>query len=361
MVKYCYIHIPFCKNICSYCDFCKLFYEEDLVNSYLLHLEKEIKKIYQGESLKTIYIGGGTPSCLSLKQLEKLFSILDHLKKEETIEYTIECNFNTITEEKLKLFQKYGVNRLSFGLESISTKNLKVLERVEDKNQITGVINLCHQLGFSNINIDIMYAIPNETLSLLEKDLEFVLSLNPTHISTYSLIIEPHTKLGIKKLPLIEEEMDYNMYQMICQKLEKDYIHYEISNFSKEGYQSIHNLCYWKNENYYGFGLGAASYLNSCRMRNTRSMTKYLQDVYILEYEYLEKFDIMSYEMILGLRLLEGVSKDEFQKKYHEKIEDVFQVEELVSKKFLCIDKNIYIPKDKIYVSNEILMNFLKE
>ncbi|MCI8347549.1 MAG: radical SAM family heme chaperone HemW [Bacilli bacterium] len=361
MMENCYIHIPFCSHICSYCDFCKLLYHEELVDQYLIHLEKEIKEVYRGETLETIYIGGGTPSSLTVNQLERLLCSLDILNQSQKIEYTIECNFESMTEEKLKLFKKYGVNRLSFGLESIHSKNLKFLERKASKDEIREMIHLCKLYGFYNINIDLMYAIPNESLEELAQDIAFVLSLEPTHISTYSLIIEPHTKLFINHTNYIDEDLDSKMYQLICNQLGDVYIHYEISNFCKKGYESIHNLCYWKNKNYYGFGLGASSYIGSRRIHNTRSIRKYLDDQYILDYEKLKKSDIMSYEMILGLRLLEGVSKEEFRKKYHQDIKQVFPIERLLSQNLICDNGNIYIPVDNMYISNEILVNFLKE
>lgn len=360
MIKNCYIHIPFCDKICSYCDFCKLIYHEKFVNPYLIQLEKEIHSIYQKETLDTIYIGGGSPSSLSFEQLEQLFKILDVLKKNKNIEYTIECNFDNITEEKLKLFKKNGINRLSFGLESTISKNLKVLDRTISKSKVTHVIKLCRKLGFDNINIDLMYAIPDEDLNDLESDIDFVLSLEVEHISTYSLIIEEHTKLFINKTNYIKEDLDYEMYQLICNRL-NNYKHYEISNFAKDGYYSKHNLCYWKNKNYYGFGLGASSYIKNKRITNTRSINNYLKDNYILECEKLKKSDTMVYEMILGLRLLDGVNKEDFYSKYKKDIYEVFQIEELIRKKLL-IDNgtNIFIKSDQLYISNEILVSFIK-
>ncbi len=362
-MKHCYIHIPFCQNICSYCDFCKVLYNEELVNKYLLYLEREINSIYKNDILDTIYIGGGTPSSLNVKQLDKLLKILTKLKQSKTIEYSIECNFSSITLEKLNLFKKYGINRLSFGLESINSKNLKILERTESKRQIIKIIELCKKLGFTNINIDLMYAIPKESIKDLQADLDFILALDVSHISTYSLIIEPHTKLAINRVNYIDEDLDYKMYQLICKNLADNYDHYEISNFAKKGFQSKHNLCYWQNKNYYGFGLGASSYIGTTRINNTKSLTKYLQDKYILNYENLTKNDIMSYEMILGLRLLQGINKDQFKEKYAKDIYDAFPIiNNLLNKNLLVDDGNsIYIKEDKVYVSNEILINFIKE
>ncbi len=361
MIKSCYIHIPFCNTICSYCDFCKLLYNEKIVDSYLEHLEKEIRSIYKNEILDTIYIGGGTPSSLNLYQLDKLFNILNILKKSDNIEYTIECNFDSITIDKLKLFKKYGINRLSFGLESTIKNNLDILERNISKNMVRKTIKQCRSLGFNNINIDLMYAIPNENIIDLEKDIDFILSLDVEHISTYSLIIEEHTKLYINNTNYISEDLDYEMYKLICNKL-NNYNHYEISNFAKEGYYSRHNMCYWKNRKYYGFGLGASSYILDKRINNTKSINKYLEDKYIFDYEKLNKSDIINYEMILGLRLIEGINKEEFYLKYNKNINDLYDLEKLTSQG-LIVDNgiNIYIPLDKLYISNEILVNFIKE
>ena len=362
-VSSCYIHIPFCNRICSYCDFCKLFYNDKLVDKYLESLEKEVKKIYKGEVLNTIYIGGGTPSALSLKQLQRLLEMIKSLNRSSSCEFSIECNFDSINKDKLLLLKKYGVNRLSFGLESIDKNNLHKLGRNEDIEKTRSVINLCHLLGFNNINIDLMYAIEGENINTLDKDLDFILSLGVTHISTYSLIIEEHTKLYIDKAQYISEDLDYEMYKHICEKLKKyGYKHYEISNFAKDGYYSKHNLCYWHNEEYYGFGLGASSYLNDIRSTNTRSITKYLQGNMISSYEKLSKSDKIDYEMILGLRLLDGVSKRGFEDKYDISLDDVYNIDNLIENGDIISSSDyIKIPEDKLYVSNEILINFIEE
>lgn len=363
MIKNCYIHIPFCKTICSYCDFCKVFYNSKQVNEYLKSLEKEIDSIYKGEELETIYIGGGTPSSLSIVELQKLFKILQKLKKAKDCEFTIECNFSTITEEKLLLFKKNGVNRLSFGVESISSKNLKKLERNEDINQINDIISLSRKLGFDNINLDIMYAIPGETLDDLKKDLDFIVSLKPNHISTYSLIVEENTKLALNKnIDYIDEDLDFSMYKIICERLNENYCHYEISNFAIDGYQSKHNLCYWNNKEYYGFGVSAASYINDLKATNTKSITNYIKGKYNYLEEYITKEDKMSYEMILGLRLLRGVSKKNFVEKYGVEIDEYFDIDFLVKNNLLCEnDDYFYINEDKLYISNEILLRFIEE
>ena len=358
-MKSCYIHIPFCNNICSYCDFCKMYYDSNLVDKYLDELEKEINSIYKNEELDTIYIGGGTPSCLNINQLERLFKITDRLNKSKDIEFTIEGNFESTNYDKLSLYKKHGVNRLSFGLESINKDNLKFLNRENNLEQIENIINISRELGFNNINIDLIYAIPNEDLKILEDDLDYILNLDVEHISTYSLIIEDNTMLSINKTTNIDEDIDYEMYKFICNKL-NSYKHYEISNFSKEGYYSKHNLCYWNNSNYYGFGLGAASYIGNMRITNTRSINKYLEGKYIMDEEVLSKEEIMEYEIILNLRKSEGISLSNFKNKFKIDFLTKYNIDELINNKLLVFDNdNIYIPEDKMYLNNEIIIRVL--
>lgn len=363
MIKNCYIHIPFCEKICSYCDFCKMYYKEEYVDKYLDALEQEINNIYKYEELETIYVGGGTPSCLNVKQLDRLFKILSKLNKTEKIEYTIEGNFSSTTKEKLLLYKKYGINRLSLGIESINKDNLDFLERDSKKEDIIEKIKLMKNLGFNNINVDLIYAIPNETLDILREDIDFILSLDIEHISTYSLIIEKNTKLYINKIKNISEDLDYSMYNLIVNVLkESNYIHYEISNFAKKGFESKHNNCYWKNKEYYGFGLGASSYLNDKRITNTRSISNYLKKKYILEVEHLSKNDIEEYEVILGLRLLKGINLKEYKEKFNIELISKYNYRELVEEGLLKLkDNHLFIPKDKIYISNEIIVRLLEK
>ncbi|MBR2246005.1 MAG: radical SAM protein, partial [Bacilli bacterium] len=191
--KSCYIHIPFCDHICSYCDFCKMFYNSNFVDRYLLELEKEIDSLYSNEVLDTIYIGGGTPSCLSVDELEKLFRIINKLKRSKSCEYTIEGNFNSTSKEKLDLYKKYGVNRLSFGIESIDKNNLRLLDRSLDKDEVIDIINYSKSIDLDNINVDLIYGLSIEDLDILNKDIDNLLELDVPHISCYSLIIEYHT------------------------------------------------------------------------------------------------------------------------------------------------------------------------
>ena len=360
MIKSCYIHIPFCNSICSYCDFCKLLYDKKFISKYLDELEREINNKYKGEILDTIYIGGGTPTSLDLNELERLFIIISRFNVSDNLEYTIECNIDSITKDKLLLMKKYNINRISIGIESIDKNNLKILERESDKNRIINTISMIRDNGFNNINLDLIYAVPGEDIDTLDKDIDFILSLNPEHISTYSLIIEDNTKLSINKTKYIDEELDYKMYNHICNKLKNNnYKHYEISNFCKDGFYSRHNMCYWKNNYYYGFGIGASSYIDNKRITNTRSITRYRNNI-LLEEEIIDLDSKIEYEIILNLRLIDGINLNEFKDKYNINLDELYDYKDLINEGLLVINNNhLFIPEDKLYVSNEIIVKLL--
>lgn len=360
MVKNCYIHIPFCNTICSYCDFCKQFYNKKKVKDYLKKLKEEIDNNYNNEPLETIYIGGGTPTALNLEELTELFEITDSLNTKDNLEFTVEANIDSITKEKLLLMKEHKVNRLSIGIESINKNNLKFLNRKLDINETKEKIELIRSLGFNNINMDLIYALPIESKEDLLKDIEFLTSLNVEHISTYSLIIEDHTVLKINNVENIDDQLDEEMYNLIKKELEqKGYIHYEISNFSKPNYESKHNMCYWHNEEYYGFGLGAASYINNIRKTNTRSLTNYPNKY--LEEEKVDESSKIEYEVILNLRLLEGIDLIRFKEKYNKDFNELFDYQELVNNNLLeIVNNHLRIKEEYLYVSNEIIVKLLQ-
>lgn len=349
-----YIHIPFCSNICSYCDFCKMFYNEKMVNNYLYELDKEINSKYKKETIETLYIGGGTPSCLNIEQLKTLFLTIKKINFAPNIEFTFECNID-IDYEKLKFLYDNGVNRLSFGVQTFNKEFLKFLNR--DNVNVEETIKMAKNIGFNNINVDLMYAFPNETLNDLNKDIKQFLRLDIQHISTYSLIIEPHTKLYVDKVENIDEDLDRKMYDLICKKLKK-YDHYEISNFAIKGFYSKHNLTYWNNLNYYGFGLGASGYIDNIRYDNTRNIKKYLEGKYISTYDVLDKNSTIENEFILGLRKIKGINICNFNKKYG----NIFyaNVNRLIKEGKLINDGEYIYIKD-IYTSNRVLVDFIGE
>lgn len=356
-----YIHIPFCKSICSYCDFCKMLYNGSWVTQYLNALIEEIKDKYDGEVIKTLYIGGGTPSSLSLKDLKYLFEIVKQFNLTELEEFTFECNLNDLNEELLQFLLDNGVNRLSIGIESFNEDKLKFMERHHTFLEAEEKFKLMRKMGFNNINIDLIYGIPGETLKDLKKDLELFLKLEPDHISTYSLIVEDNTKIGINGVIPIPEELDASMYEEICEKLDmKRYEHYEVSNFAKKGKKSKHNLKYWNNEEYYGFGLGAAGYTNGVRYENTRSLTEYINGKRRKKEEILSIEDKMYNELMLSFRKMEGINLKDFFIKYGVNMQEVFDLHEVLKNEELIVDgEYIYVNPEYIYVMNEILVKIL--
>jgi len=352
-----YIHIPFCNNICSYCDFCKFYYNEEYVNKYLEILEEEIKNNYKNEVINTIYIGGGTPSSLNMEQLDKLLSLTTYFNK-DLKEFTIEINPD-MELEKIGLLKKYGINRVSIGVQTINEKHLKLLNRKHTKTQIKILINKLKENDINNINIDLMYALPNQTLEELKEDLNFFISLDIPHISTYSLIIEPHTKLYIDNIKNIDEDIDEEMYKLIINTL-SDYNHYEISNFAKEGFESKHNLVYWNNLEYYGFGMGASGYINSVRYDNTKSYYNYINGNICFEKHLLDTKEKIENEFILGFRKINGINILEFKEKYNIDIFSIDIVNKLLKQnKILLEDNHLKINPKYLYTSNQILIDFL--
>lgn len=357
-MKSVYIHIPFCSNICTYCDFSKLYYNKKIILKYLKSLENEIRKNYNKKKIKTIYIGGGTPSSLDIIELEYLLKLTKIFNLDNDYEFTFECNPENMDEEKIKLIKKYGVNRVSIGVQSFNKNILDILGRKHCNEDVFKLINNLKKYEINNINIDLIFGINNQTIEDIKYDLDTFIKLNIPHISYYSLILEKNTKLYINNYKEINEDICSDMYEYICNYLKDNmYNHYEISNFSKLGYESKHNLTYWNNDEYYGFGLGTHGYINKIRYENTRSISKYLSGNYLLsEYKIDINTDIEN-EVMLGLRKIKGINKKEFIKKYKKGIENVFDLKKLIKDNLLIDDgNNIFINSKYIFVSNEVLV-----
>ena len=354
-----YIHIPFCKSICSYCDFCKVLYNEKWTLPYLNALQKEIEEKYNGEVIKTLYIGGGTPSALNYHELIKLFEIIKIFKLDDNYEFSFECNLSDINEELLDLLKEHKVNRLSIGIESFNINNLKFMHRNSDFKDAINKMELIRKKEFNNVNLDLIYGLPKESISTLKSDLKKIVKLNPEHISTYSLIIEDNTL--ISRMNPIDEDTDYEMYHLICKYLnKKGYNHYEISNFSKNGYESLHNINYWLNNEYYGFGVGAAGYIGNVRYENTRNLTNYIKGNYILKQSVLSKEEDMDNYIMLGFRLLKGINLQDFYNRYGVNLQEHYDISNLVKEKKLIYKDGYLLINDKyIYMMNEILINII--
>ena len=354
-----YIHIPFCKKICNYCDFCKMYYDTGYVSRYLDILENEIRNRYNDEYIDTIYIGGGTPSCLNISELERLFNIIKIFKLKNKYEFTIECNIENIDEDKLKLFKDNGVNRLSFGVQSFDKDILNILGRYHDEEMIFKNIELSKRY-FDNINIDLIYGVSND-INIVKRDIDKFLDLEISHISCYSLILEENTKLYIDRHKYIDQDIDYEMFNYIDDKLSNNgYKHYEISNYSKNGYESIHNKNYWNNGSYYGFGLGAVSYIDNYRISNTKNMSKYLLNDYINDKVYEDINIRKENDLILGLRLIDGIDYELYNDKYNDNLLEKDIIKKMINDNKLVVSgKYLRCSYDYIYLLNDILIEII--
>lgn len=302
-----YIHIPFCESICDYCDFSKLQYFHDFADHYLIALEKELKTRVDNFELKTIYIGGGTPTSLDDKQFERLLKMIEPFSK-FVEEYTVEANPESLTLSRIKLLKKYGVNRLSIGVESTDNNVLKSINRKHTFEDVIKCVKLARENGIDNINLDLIIGLPNVSLKMLEKDIKNILSLNPSHISCYSLTVHEHTVFYLNQIAEPIEEFAYDSYKLINNLLESSgYVHYEISNWAKPGRESKHNLTYWKNERYYGIGLSSSGYIDDIRYKNTTNFQQYISFINEIEKEIVTDKDNKEYEIMLRLRTIYGL------------------------------------------------------
>jgi oxygen-independent coproporphyrinogen-3 oxidase len=327
-----YIHIPFCDKICIYCDFHKEMAKDSKKQRYIDALLKELGS-YQNQlkDLKTVYIGGGSPTSLSnsdlIKVLQSINEVIDVDKLEE---FTIEANPNNITKEKADVLYSFGVNRVSMGVQTFNDEHLQFLNREHKEEDIKESIRLLRQAGITNINIDMIFSLPNQTLNELRYDLDNVITLNPSHISYYSLIFEEKTKLYYllekNEVSTNSEDLEALMYNEIINSLKSNgYLHYEISNYAKEGFESKHNLVYWKNMDYLGIGSGSHSLYDNKRFFNIRNVSKYIENVFTNQSsKQHEEIEPLREEMMMGLRLIEGINVTEVENKYKINLLDTY-------------------------------------
>lgn len=355
-----YIHIPFCKRKCAYCDFVSFSGKQSLISKYIESLKKEIfdcklnKKDYKVE---TIYFGGGTPSFIESKYIVSILNLLrEKFNVSKNAEITIEVNPGTVDKEKLQNYYNSGINRISIGLQSTNSQLLKLVGRIHSYKQFLEVYNFAQEVGFKNINVDLMIGLPVQTLQDVEKDVERICTLNPKHISVYSLIVEEGTrieeKIKNKELYLPSEELERKMYWKVKNTLqEKGYKHYEISNFAKKGYESKHNLACWNQEEYIGFGLASHSYINGKRYSNTIDFEEYFDypENSKIMHEEQAKEDTMKEYMLLGLRKIEGVKISEFKNKFIEN--PIYKYRDELNK--LCTQGLIEIEVDNIKLTDK--------
>ena len=366
-----YIHIPFCIRKCDYCDFLSGPSGPKEQADYVQALLREIQAVEEGEgrSVSSIFIGGGTPSVLDERLLgDILREIRNRFKMEEDAEITIEVNPGTANIGKLQAYREMGINRLSIGLQSPEDRELKILGRIHNYGQFLETYQEARTVGFDNINIDLMSAIPDQTYEGWVKNLRTVAELEPEHISAYSLIVEEGTPFAARKLNLPDEDTEYNMYEATAQILkEYGFEQYEISNYARKGRECRHNVGYWTRQDYLGFGLGASSLYGKERFANTADMKKYLENSRnpekIREKEpSLIREDEMAEFMFLGLRMTKGISKADFQRCFGCTIESVYgEVLEKYESMELLLEKDgrIFLSREGIHVSNSIMAEFL--
>lgn len=354
-----YIHIPFCKQKCFYCDFISFSNKENMQEMYIQALKKEMK-IWKNKNkdieIETIYIGGGTPSYIDSKYVKEILEIENNSNFSKEI--TIEINPGTITEQKLIDYKEAGINRLSIGLQSTKDELLKQIGRIHTYKEFLETYKLARKIGFTNINVDLMIGLPNQTIQDVKESLEDLMNLdpcNPEHISVYSLIIEEETPiyrmLNLEEIKLPDEELERNMYWYVKNFLElHGYRHYEISNFAKPGFESKHNTHCWEQKEYIGFGLAAHSYMNKKRFCNITNIEKYIQNIQndniqqniIIEEEQNQKEQMKEY-MLLGLRNLDGISIQKFENKFNENPIFLFRNElnKLYEENLIIIDGDV--------------------
>ena len=361
-MKSVYIHIPFCKQKCRYCSFIS-YPKLEFKDKYIESLKTEIKERYKGEVLETLYIGGGTPSLLSS---EEIFSLIELFNTKSDTEITIELNPETITAKYLSEFKNTGINRLSFGCQTFNDDILKQIGRIHSSDDVINSIKFAQDAGFKSISLDFIYGLPNQTVKMFENDLQKTITLDISHISLYGLKIDKDCyfyKNPPENLP--DEDIQADMYLKAIEILSsKGFEHYEISNFSKKGFESKHNLNYWNNGTYYGFGCAAHGYENGVRYSNKSKLEDYIANPLIHEnFHNLTEREKLEEEIFLGFRRISGINVEEINRKYKIDFREKYKkvLDKYVSYNFLKETSDGFkLTKEGILISNNILSEFLQ-
>jgi oxygen-independent coproporphyrinogen-3 oxidase len=367
-----YIHIPFCKQKCLYCDFPSYSGKEKLMDEYINALNKEILQKAKEYSINSIFIGGGTPSYLNSSNLQSLLYTLNKLNLKENLEFTVECNPGTLNKENLSIMKKYNVNRISMGLQSTKNSILKDIGRIHSYEEFKNNYLLARDIGFDNINVDLMFGLPNQTPEIWRESLEDIVKLKPDHISAYSLIIEEGTCFynlyEQDKLNLPEEDKERIMYLTAKEILNKKHYHqYEISNFAKEGKECFHNKVYWKCNEYLGLGVSSSSFINKKRIKNIDDIEEYIKKINrnenVLEEVHINDIkDDMEEFIFMGLRMTEGIKISEFKERFNQELYNVYGevIEKNIKKELLiCNSGRIYLSSRGMEISNYVMSDFI--
>ncbi|MCH3961205.1 MAG: radical SAM family heme chaperone HemW [Solobacterium sp.] len=359
---YLYLHVPFCRTICSYCDFAHCVYQESLADQWLDALQKEIEYKEINPHLRTIYLGGGTPTSLSCRQLERLLKMLDPYRS-ETEEYTVEINPETLDDAKASLMASHGINRASVGFQTSNPELLKLMGRHHDLPMMHQTVERLHRCGIHNISLDLMYSLPGQTMADLAQSIQDALSLQPVHLSLYSLTIEPHTLFAKKDLHHLSDDAEADMYESIEKTLPQYGFHqYEISNFALGDHESIHNKAYWNYQDFYGISAGASGKEGWHRYDHTRILAEYLKDPLKTQDIPLSRKEAMFEMIMMGLRLKCGVSRKLFAETFQEEIMDVYgeKAEKLIDQGLLEADPLYLKASDRGYeILNTVLVDLM--
>ena len=359
-----YVHVPFCASICSYCDFARQVYRAETADRWLDAIETELHVRADGLKPETIYIGGGTPSCLSLPQLDRLLALLDPYT-EQVQEYTVECNPELQDMQILECLASHHVNRISMGLQTADSSLLKTCGRRHEATDVRRLVDQFSACGISNISLDLMYGLPDQTMKQLEDSVSFALSCNPKHLSLYSLTIEPNSVFGKTGVQPADMDLEADMYERICSILnDHGYLHYEISNFSLPGYESKHNTNTWKYRNFLGIGYGAWGMEDHCRYTHADTLRSYLEDPLYRDVTELTEKERMFEFMMMGLRLRHGISSDHFYELFHIRPEGVYPdtIRSLTARGLLEeAEGRLFCTKRGWPLLNSLLVEFMEE
>lgn len=367
-----YIHIPFCKQKCLYCDFPSYAGKESLINEYIRALNEEILRKCSKYKIASIFVGGGTPSYLNEINLESLLKTINLLDFKDDFEFTIECNPGTLNEEKLVLMKNYNVNRISMGLQTTNDNLLKEIGRIHSFEEFKKNYNQARKAGFENINVDLMFGLPNQHMKDWKASLEDVMSLEPDHISAYSLIIEEGTCFynlyNNDKLNIPNEEEERSMYLFTKGFLEDyGYNQYEISNYAKVNKECFHNKVYWKFNEYLGLGVSASSFVDEKRFKNIDDIKIYIEKINnnedVTEEIHVNNInDDMEEFMFMGLRMIEGINLKTFKKRFGKDVFDIYDevIKNNIKKGLLVVDsEKLYLSEKGIELSNYVMSDFI--
>ena len=363
MCKSAYLHVPFCKDICAYCDFTRCRYHKGLAEKWLIAVEKEIKQKLNGVYLDTFYIGGGTPSALTYDQLSRLFMMIKPYVK-TCDEFTIEANVDSFDEKKIQLCKDNHVNRISLGVQSLQPALLEMIKRHHTREDVLNCIKELHSVGIHNISIDLIYGLPNQTMQMWMDDLkDIVENFDIQHISLYALTIEEHSEFGRLHIENIDEDIEADMYEYAVSYLKQQgFEHYEISNFAKDGKYSKHNMAYWNYDDFIGIGMGASGKQKHQRYDNTKNMQTYFDNGSSPAIIKLNKEDEMFENIMMSLRTKKGLDLHLFEKRYEVAFMDYYHdiIKTFIDKELL-IEKNgfIHASEQGMELLNDILLNFL--